>query len=150
MASEYGGDYDSDSPVKLLDKLLYGLKQTPKQQVVLLSQVRAQPWGCCGGSAVCKTAGRTRWLPLRHTALLLLLWTALPRGDGVETCSTWPCRWSCHTGVPSSQQMLTLHLQVLACDSTLGYEDLFNIQVEAVPALPGSVASTMMAVSHRA
>jgi hypothetical protein len=43
LASEYGGDYDSDSPVKLLDKLLYGLKQTPKQQVVLLSQVRLTP-----------------------------------------------------------------------------------------------------------
>ena len=40
LASEYGGDYDTDSPVKLLDKLLYGMKQTAKQQVVLLSQVR--------------------------------------------------------------------------------------------------------------
>ena len=46
LASEYGGDYDTDSPVKLLDKLLYGMKQTPRQQVVLLSQVRLVLFVC--------------------------------------------------------------------------------------------------------
>lgn len=46
LASEYGGDYDTDSPVKLLDRLLYGLKQRPGQQVVLLSQVSVERSSC--------------------------------------------------------------------------------------------------------
>jgi S1-C subfamily serine protease len=41
LASEYGGDYLSDSPVKLLDKLLHGWRASPGEQVVVLSQVLA-------------------------------------------------------------------------------------------------------------
>ncbi len=39
LASEYGVDYPSDSPTKLLERLLYGFKRKPGEQVVLLSQV---------------------------------------------------------------------------------------------------------------
>ena len=41
LASEYGGDYLSDSPVKLLDKLLHGWRASPGEEVVVLSQVLA-------------------------------------------------------------------------------------------------------------
>ena len=41
LASEYGGDYLSDSPVKLLDKLLHGWRRAPGEEVVVLSQVLA-------------------------------------------------------------------------------------------------------------
>lgn len=41
LASEYGPDYLSDSPVKLLDKLLHGWRTAPGEEVVVLSQVLA-------------------------------------------------------------------------------------------------------------
>ena len=41
LASEYGGDYISDSPVKLLDRLLHGQKAAADEEVVVLSQVLA-------------------------------------------------------------------------------------------------------------
>jgi len=41
LASEYGGDYISDSPVKLLDRLLHGSKAAADEEVVVLSQVLA-------------------------------------------------------------------------------------------------------------
>lgn len=39
--SEYGKDYDYDSPVKLLDLLMHGKCQTLDDQVVVLGQVLA-------------------------------------------------------------------------------------------------------------
>jgi hypothetical protein len=39
LRSEYGEKWDFEAPVKLLDKLLYGYKRTPNEQVVILSQV---------------------------------------------------------------------------------------------------------------
>lgn len=33
LQSEYGADYVSDSPVKLLDRLLHGQRQIPDEQV---------------------------------------------------------------------------------------------------------------------
>ncbi|KAK9820002.1 hypothetical protein WJX72_005011 [[Myrmecia] bisecta] len=41
LQSEYGPEYLSDSPVKLLDKLLHGHRQSEDEQVVILSQVLA-------------------------------------------------------------------------------------------------------------
>ncbi|ERM99532.1 hypothetical protein AMTRI_Chr10g230760 [Amborella trichopoda] len=39
LRSEYGKDYDYDSPVKLLDKLLHSMSQTEDEQLVVVSQV---------------------------------------------------------------------------------------------------------------
>ncbi|KAL3685912.1 hypothetical protein R1sor_003934 [Riccia sorocarpa] len=39
LRSEYGKDYDYDSPVKLLDKLLHAMAQTEEEQLVVVSQV---------------------------------------------------------------------------------------------------------------
>ncbi|CAM6105357.1 unnamed protein product [Calypogeia fissa] len=39
LRSEYGKDYDYDSPVKLLDKLLHSMAQTEEEQLVVVSQV---------------------------------------------------------------------------------------------------------------
>jgi hypothetical protein len=36
---QYGKDYDYDSPVKLLDKLLHSMAQTEEEQLVVVSQV---------------------------------------------------------------------------------------------------------------
>lgn len=41
LQSEYGGDYHSTAPVKLLDRLLYGHKRWPDEEVVVVSQVLA-------------------------------------------------------------------------------------------------------------
>ena len=41
LQSEYGADYVSDSPVKLLDALFHGVKAHPDEQVVVLAQVLA-------------------------------------------------------------------------------------------------------------
>ncbi|KAK9842029.1 hypothetical protein WJX81_004728 [Elliptochloris bilobata] len=41
LQSEYGADYVSESPVKLLDRLLHGQRQVADEQVVVLSQVLA-------------------------------------------------------------------------------------------------------------
>jgi len=41
LESEYGGDYGSDAPVKLLDRLIHGQAKTPDEQVVVLGQVLA-------------------------------------------------------------------------------------------------------------
>lgn len=41
LQSEYGSDYVSDSPVKLLDTLFHGVKKEKDEQVVILSQVLA-------------------------------------------------------------------------------------------------------------
>eukprot|EP00884_Botryococcus_braunii_P000841 jgi/Botrbrau1/10758/Bobra.180_2s0023.1 len=41
LESEYGGDYMSDSPVRLLDAMLHGYQEYEGQQVVILSQVLA-------------------------------------------------------------------------------------------------------------
>ncbi|KAL5747253.1 hypothetical protein ACOSP7_024253 [Xanthoceras sorbifolium] len=39
LRSEYGKDYEYESPVKLLDKLLYSMPQSPDEQLVVVSQV---------------------------------------------------------------------------------------------------------------
>lgn len=39
LRSEYGKDYDLEAPVKLLDKLLYEMPQSPDEQIVVVSQV---------------------------------------------------------------------------------------------------------------
>lgn len=36
---QYAKDYDYDSPVKLLDKLLHAMAQTEEEQLVVVSQV---------------------------------------------------------------------------------------------------------------
>lgn len=36
---QYGKDYDLEAPVKLLDKLLYEMPQSPDEQIVVVSQV---------------------------------------------------------------------------------------------------------------
>lgn len=41
LSSEYGSSYMSDSPVKLLEKLLYGKRSDPGEETVILSQVLA-------------------------------------------------------------------------------------------------------------
>ncbi|GAB4815905.1 hypothetical protein N2152v2_002951 [Parachlorella kessleri] len=41
LKSEYGKDFDFDSPVKLLDKMLHAMAENESQQVVVLSQVLA-------------------------------------------------------------------------------------------------------------
>lgn len=41
LRSEYGKDYDYDSPVKLLDLLLHGKSKRTDQQVVVLGHVLA-------------------------------------------------------------------------------------------------------------
>ena len=47
LESEYGDDFDSEAPVKLLDKIYHVFPQTPGQEVVLLSQVLASD-ACLG------------------------------------------------------------------------------------------------------
>ncbi|KAL6524411.1 Protease Do-like 9 [Orobanche hederae] len=39
LRSEYGKDYEYEAPVKLLDKLLHEMPQTPEEQIVVVSQV---------------------------------------------------------------------------------------------------------------
>nr|GMC72210.1 protease Do-like 9 [Ipomoea batatas] len=39
LRSEYGKDYEYEAPVKLLDKLLHELPQSPDEQIVVVSQV---------------------------------------------------------------------------------------------------------------
>ncbi|KAJ4712285.1 Protease Do-like 9 [Melia azedarach] len=39
LRSEYGKDYEYEAPVKLLDKLLYSMPQSPDEQLVVVSQV---------------------------------------------------------------------------------------------------------------
>ncbi|GAQ91114.1 HrtA/DegP protease [Klebsormidium nitens] len=41
LESEYGSDYDYDTPVKLLDRMLHGMARSDDEQVVVLSQVLA-------------------------------------------------------------------------------------------------------------
>lgn len=41
LQSEYGGDYTTDSPVKLLDRLFHGFPKSSDEEVVVLSQVLA-------------------------------------------------------------------------------------------------------------
>ena len=41
LQSEYGPDFMSDSPVKLLERLLHGQKKTEDEEVVIVSQVLA-------------------------------------------------------------------------------------------------------------
>ncbi|GLI60058.1 hypothetical protein VaNZ11_001910 [Volvox africanus] len=41
LQSEYGSDYGSDAPVKLLDRLYHGFPKTADEEVVVLSQVLA-------------------------------------------------------------------------------------------------------------
>lgn len=41
LESEYGADYGREAPVKLLDRLLHGHRQTPDEEVVIVSQVLA-------------------------------------------------------------------------------------------------------------
>ncbi|GIL56480.1 hypothetical protein Vafri_11837 [Volvox africanus] len=41
LQSEYGSDYGSDAPVKLLDRLYHGFPKTSDEEVVVLSQVLA-------------------------------------------------------------------------------------------------------------
>jgi hypothetical protein len=37
---QYGKDYEYEAPVKILDKLLYAMPQSPDEQLVVISQVR--------------------------------------------------------------------------------------------------------------
>ncbi|CAI9787287.1 unnamed protein product [Fraxinus pennsylvanica] len=39
LRSEYGKDYEFEAPVKLLDKLMHELPQSPEEQIVVVSQV---------------------------------------------------------------------------------------------------------------
>lgn len=39
LSSEYGPDYVSESPVKLLDALMHGVKKSQAEEIVVLSQV---------------------------------------------------------------------------------------------------------------
>lgn len=39
LLSEYGEDYGTESPTKLLERLEYGYKQTLDEEIVVLSQV---------------------------------------------------------------------------------------------------------------
>ncbi|XP_004298924.1 PREDICTED: protease Do-like 9 [Fragaria vesca subsp. vesca] len=39
LRSEYGKDYEFEAPVKLLDKMLHSLRQSPDEQLVVVSQV---------------------------------------------------------------------------------------------------------------
>lgn len=41
LQSEYGAEYGTQSPVKLLDRLYYGFPQTEEEELVVLSQVLA-------------------------------------------------------------------------------------------------------------
>ena len=41
LRSEYGKDYEYDSPIKIVDQLLYGKCQRKDQQMVVLGQVLA-------------------------------------------------------------------------------------------------------------
>ena len=43
LRSEYGDDFDSKAPIKLLDRWQYGIKDSGDSQVVVLSQVLAHP-----------------------------------------------------------------------------------------------------------
>lgn len=36
---QYGKDYEFEAPVKLLDKLLYSMPESPEEQLVVVSQV---------------------------------------------------------------------------------------------------------------
>jgi PDZ domain len=97
LASEYGGDYDTDSPVKLLDKLLYGMKQTAKQQVVLLSQVRLllsiHPLSC-PGHVVCSCISAGSRVQTKHPAPAVLPQVASFWDWNAESClldcRCWP------------------------------------------------------------
>ena len=39
MNEQYGKDYEYEAPVKLLDKLLHSMPQSPDEQLVVVSQV---------------------------------------------------------------------------------------------------------------
>lgn len=39
MYEQYGKDYEYEAPVKLLDKLLHAMPQSPDEQLVVVSQV---------------------------------------------------------------------------------------------------------------
>lgn len=41
LKSEFGKDYDYEAPVKILEKMLHGMAENEKQQIVVLSQVLA-------------------------------------------------------------------------------------------------------------
>lgn len=41
---QYGKDYEYEAPVKLLDKLLHELPQSPDEQIVVVSQVFSMPF----------------------------------------------------------------------------------------------------------
>lgn len=43
LISEYGSDYGTESPVKLLDRLYHSYPKSADEQVVVLSQVLASP-----------------------------------------------------------------------------------------------------------
>ena len=45
-SSEYGEGYVSESPVKLLDRLMHGVKKLDAEEVVVLSQARSCPLAC--------------------------------------------------------------------------------------------------------
>lgn len=64
LQSEYGADYVSDSPVKLLDRLLHGQRQIPDEQVRALPA--AEPlcvWHvlCGAGEALPTSDPRPSW-----------------------------------------------------------------------------------------
>lgn len=50
--NQYGKDYEYEAPVKLLDKLLHEFRQSPDEQIVVVSQVmphlKKQPWEAAG------------------------------------------------------------------------------------------------------
>ena len=39
MYAQYGKEYEFEAPVKLLDKLLHSMPQSPDEQLVVVSQV---------------------------------------------------------------------------------------------------------------
>lgn len=41
LRAEFGKEYDYEAPIKLLDKLMYGMKENDTQEIVVLSQVLA-------------------------------------------------------------------------------------------------------------
>jgi hypothetical protein len=41
---QYGKDYEYEAPVKILDKLLYAMPQSPDEQLVVISQVHFFCW----------------------------------------------------------------------------------------------------------
>ncbi|KAL2493573.1 Serine protease [Forsythia ovata] len=52
-AAEYGKDYEFGAPVKLLDKLMHEMPQSPEEQIVVVSQI---------GTRHLKKEGPTSWL----------------------------------------------------------------------------------------